>query len=102
VTYTYNEDFYYCIYEDDTPHVEPGETSYNYNEETGMIDVNGEVNVEDGIIELNGSVDDEGYVTLAENTDIQPILDDDGFVNIPSSQVDDDGYVNVPEDWVIS
>ena len=101
-TIAYNDEFYYCIYEDDTPHVEPGETSYNYNEETGMIDVNGEVSVEDGIIELNGSVDEDGYVTLAENADIQPILDDDGFVNIPSSQVDDDGYVNVPEDWVIS
>ena len=101
VTYAYNDDFYYCIYEDDTPYVEPGETSYNYNEETGMIDMNGEANIEDGIVEINGEIDNDGYVSLNES-EVEPmVVDEEGFVNIPPSQVDEDGYVEIPDGWEI-
>ena len=105
IVYYYSDDVYYCIYEQATP-TPSGETSgssYDYDEETGMIEFSGVTEITDGVVEIAGSVDEDGYVSIEEAEPIPdtPDVDDEGFVEVGEDQVDDDGYINVPDNWEI-
>ena len=109
--YYYSDDIYYCIYEDTTP-VDSGSTSgssYEYDEENGIVEFSGDTVVEDGIVEIAASVDEDGYVTITEaepQTDEGPEVDEDDNLDlseVTDGEVDEDGYLNleVPNNWEI-
>lgn len=102
-TYYYSDSIYYCIYEGGQESGSTSGSSYEYDEETGMIEISGNTEVVDGMVELAGAeIDNDGYVTITEvKPVVEPEVDEDGFVEIPSDQVDDDGYVEIPDGWEI-
>lgn len=107
----YSDDVYYCIYEGVTP-TPSGETSgssYEYDEETGFINLSGNTPIDDGIVEIAASVDEDGYVTITE-PEIVPEEggepDEDSNLDISGltdGEVDEDGYVDLqmPDNWEI-
>ena len=105
VVYHYSDNVYYCIYEGTapTPSGETSGSSYEYDEETGMIEFSGATEITDGVVEIAGSVDEDGYVTIEEAEPIPdtPDVDDEGFIEVGEDQVDNDGYINVPDNWEI-
>jgi len=102
-TYYYSDSIYYCIYEGGQESGSTSGSSYEYDEETGMIEISGNTEVVDGIVELAAAeIDNDGYVTITEvEPVVEPEVDEDGFVEIPSDQVDEDGYVEIPDGWEI-
>ena len=107
----YSDNIYYCIYDGGTP-IDSGETSgssYDYDEETGVIEFSGDTVVEDGIVEIAASVDEDGYVTITEAEPIpdeEPEIDDNDNLDLSDltdGEVDEDGYLNleVPNNWEI-
>lgn len=105
VVYYYSDDIYYCIYEDAAPTPDSGSSSgssYEYDEESGTIELSGNTVIEDGMVEIAVSIDEDGYVTITEPEPIpdeEPEIDEDGFVEISEDQIDEDGYVNIPDNW---
>ena len=100
-TYYYSDSIYYCIYEPVAP--TPSGSSYDYDEQTGMVNISG-ITVTDGIAEIDATVDEDGYATIIEAEplpDEEPVIDEDGFVEIGDDQIDEDGYVTVPDNWEI-
>ena len=109
--YYYSDDIYYCIYEDGTP-IDSGSTSgssYDYDEENGIVEFSGDTVVEDGIVEIAASVDEDGYVTITESepqTDEEPEIDENDNLDlseVTDGEVDEDGYLNLemPNNWEI-
>ena len=107
----YSDNIYYCIYDGSTP-IDSGETSgssYDYDEETGVIGFSGDTVVENGLVEIAGSVDEDGYVTITEAEPIpdeEPEIDDNDNLDlsdVTDGEVDEDGYLNleVPNNWEI-
>ena len=107
----YSDNIYYCIYDGSTP-IDSGETSgssYDYDEETGVIEFSGDTVVENGLVEIAGSVDEDGYVTITEAEPIpdeEPEIDDNDNLDlsdVTDGEVDEDGYLNleVPNNWEI-
>ena len=107
----YSDNIYYCIYESGAP-IDSGETSgssYDYDEETGVIEFSGDTVVEDGIVEIAASVDEDGYVTITEAEpmpDEGPEVDEDDNLDlsdVTDGEVDEEGYLNLemPNNWEI-
>ena len=100
----YSDDIYYCIYDEQVPPTS-GDSSYEYDEETGMIVISGNTEVSDGILELAGAVlDSDGFVTInnVEPTPSdEPEVDEEGLVDVSNLPVDEDGLVELPNNWEI-
>ena len=100
----YSDDIYYCIYDEQVPPTS-GDSSYDYDEETGMIEISGDTEVTDGMLELAGAVlDGDGFVTInnVEPTPSdEPDVDEEGLVDVSNLPIDEDGFVELPNNWEI-
>lgn len=110
VMHYYSDNLYYFIYDTaPTSGDTSGNPSYDYDEETGMIEVSGETEVVDGIAEISGTVDEDGYVTISEaepTPDEGPDIDEDDNLDlsdVTDGTPDEDGYLNLelPNNWEI-
>ena len=91
----YSDDIYYCIYDEVMP-PSSGEPSYDYDEETGLVEISGNTEVTDGIAELSGAeIDEDGFVTISdvEPTPSEPEIDSDGLLSVTSLPLDENGLI---------
>lgn len=96
----YNSKTYYNIYEEEGG----DEDSYEYDEETGMLAILGDVSIdEDGMVEISATVDSDGYITVNgdESEDEEIVVDDNGLIEVSDEQIDEDGFINIPDSWEI-
>lgn len=96
----YNSKTYYNIYEEEGG----DEDSYEYDEETGMLTILGDVSIdEDGMVEISATVDSDGYISVngGESEDEDIVIDDEGLVEVSDEQIDEDGFINIPDSWEI-
>lgn len=96
----YNSKTYYNIYEEEGG---SDEDSYEYDEETGMLTILGDVSIdEDGMIEISATVDSDGFITInGGGGDEDIVIDDDGLIEVSDEQIDEDGFINIPDSWEI-